>query len=497
MKHSFKINLLLVTACTVLAFLVMGYHPGLEDDGLYLSAVKSNLNPALYPHDAPFFRMQMQATVFDVAIASFIRFTGIPVDWAELLWQLISIATILFACWKIARWLFKEPRAQWAGVAMVGAMLTLPVAGTALNVADQHLHPRNLATALILLAVWRVLAGKRWQAAALLLAAFFFHPIMAAMGISFCCFLAVALLDPAPAWLASIPGLKPGWRRSLPALAPLGWIFDPPNPIWRSKLVPRPYLQLYRWQWYEWLGAIAPLFLFWLLWRWAQKRGEALLARFALAVFAYGTFHQALAMVMQGIPSLIRLTPLQPMRFLHLIYVFLPLMGGCLIGRYLLKASLWRWAIFLLAINGGMFAAQREMFSASQHLELPGRATANAWLQAFAWIRQNTPTDAYFALGPRYLAATGEDFHGFRALAERSQLADAIKDGAIVFMVPSLGGRWQREVQMQQGWEQFQFDDFERLKVRLGVDWVVVAYPPAAGLDCRWHNGSLAVCKIP
>jgi hypothetical protein len=40
---------------TVLGFLAMGYHPGLEDDGIYLSAVKADLNPALFPHNANFF----------------------------------------------------------------------------------------------------------------------------------------------------------------------------------------------------------------------------------------------------------------------------------------------------------------------------------------------------------------------------------------------------------------------------------------------------------
>ena len=131
----------------------MGYHPGIEDDGVYLSAVKSDLNPALYPHDSEFFRVQLQATLFDKWVAGFIRLTHIPVAATELLWQFASIVLIIFGCWSIARTLFDEARAQWAGVALVAAMLTLPVAGTALYLADQHLHPRNLATALILLAV--------------------------------------------------------------------------------------------------------------------------------------------------------------------------------------------------------------------------------------------------------------------------------------------------------------------------------------------------------
>ena len=39
-----KRNLLLVLLFSILAFVVMGYHPGLEDDGVYLTAVKSDLN---------------------------------------------------------------------------------------------------------------------------------------------------------------------------------------------------------------------------------------------------------------------------------------------------------------------------------------------------------------------------------------------------------------------------------------------------------------------
>ena len=495
MRQHFPVNFLLTLFFTTLGIAVMGYHPGLEDDGVYLTAVKSNLNPALYPHDAEFFRVQLQATFFDKWVAGFARLTGVPVAGAELLLQFASILLIVLACFSIARKLFPEARAQWAGVALVSAMFTLPVAGTALYLVDQHLHPRAVATAFILLAVSRILAGKKWQSVPLLLLAFLLHPIMTAMGISFCVFLSLTTMDPAPAWLRR-------WRRpahnSLAiAFVPLGWVFEPPNPTWLKVLNSRNYLFLYRWTWYEWLGAWAPLVLFWLLWRFARKRGETMLARFALAVFLYGVFHQTVAMIVLGAPALIRLTPLQPMRYLHLVYFFLMLMGGCLLGKYLLKSSVWRWAVFLLVINGGMCLAQRLEYSASEHLELPGRSSANPWLQAFAWIRQNTPTDAYFALDPEYLAAPGEDYHGFRALAERSQLADNVKDGSVVTLIPELGDVWTRQVKAQEGWAHFQLADFERLKAQFGVGWVLVAYPQPAGLACEWHNGVVSVCRIP
>jgi len=472
----------------------MGYHPGIEDDGVYLSAVQSDLNPALYPHDAEFFRLQLQATLFDKWVADFVQITHIPVPETEFLWQFGSIMLIMLGSWSIARALFDEARAQWAGVAMVAAMLTLPVAGTALFLADQHLHPRNIATAMILLAVSRIMVGKRWQAVPLLILSFVLHPIMGALGISFSFFLVLATMEPVHVWLRSRRSVL---ARDTAAAVPLGWMFEPPTAVWHKALETRTYFFLYKWTWYEWLGAIAPLFLFWLLWRIALKRGETLLARFALAIFAYGVFQQAVAMVMLGSPALIRLTPLQPMRFLQLIYVFMTLVAGCLLGKYLLKASVWRWALFLLVINVGMFASQEALYSSSDHLELPGRQPSNPWLQAFAWIRHNTPTDAYFALNPNYLAAPSEDYHSFRALAERSQLADAIKDTAVVTQVPELGPAWNQQVEAQQGWDHFRLADFRRLKTEFGVNWVLVSYPQPGGLSCEWHNDSLSVCQIP
>jgi hypothetical protein len=485
-SHDFPGVLLL----TILGFLVMGYHPGLEDDSIYLAAVKADLNHSLFPFNAEFFRLQVQATVFDQAIAAFVRLTHIPVDWVELLGQLVALFLILWAVKKIANRLFAEESARWGGVALVVAMFTLPVTGTALYLADQHLHPRTLATAMILLAVERILGRKIGQAALLLLGACLMHPLMAAMGVSFCVFLAVATRE-------SLWPQRRSWGNSAVALAPLGWVFAPSNPGWRQALDTRTYYYLFQWTWYEWLGAIAPLVFFAVVWRVAQRKGDTMLARFCAAVFGYGVFQQALAMVLLWPSRWVRVIPWQPMRYLHLLYFLLMLTIGALVGRTVLRRSAWRWALFLLAVNAGMFAWQRAEFAASRHLELPGRTPANEWLQAFAWIRQNTPMDAYFALDPHYMEAPGEDYHGFRALAERSQLADAVKDAAVVTLVPELGPAWAGQVKAAEGWRRFSAVDFERLRRQFGVDWVVVSRSQQADLDCRWRGNSLAVCRIP
>ena len=488
------VPLLLVLFFSVLGFVVLGYHPGAEDDGVYLAAVERNVQPSLFPHDADFFQLQLQATVFDEWVGATVRWSHLPIPVIALLWQFGAILLTVYSCWRIARQLFAEAHQHWAGAALVSMMFSLPVAGTALYLFDQHLHPRNVATALILLAASSILEGRGWRALPLLALAFVMHPIMASVGISFCIFLALTLHDGVHRWLERWRGASTG--AAVAALIPLGWIFEPPTPVWKKALDTRTYYYLYKWHWYEWLGALAPLLFFFVLWRWMERRGEQKMARFCLAVLAYGVFQQACSMFMLGIPALVRLTPLQPMRYLQLVYFFMMLMVGCLLGKYLLRRSSQRWALFLLVISTGMYATQWAEFPASAHVELPGMSSGNPWLQAFAWVRQNTPSNAYFALDPRYMEAPGDDFHSFRALAERSQLADAIKDTAVVTQVPRLGNAWYAQVMAQQGWHNFQLADFERLHRSYGVDWVLVANPAPAGLLCRYHNGTRGGCQV-
>src|SRR5580704_13773416 len=107
-------NLAVLLLLAVLAFVVMGYHPGLQDDAFYLAAIKRNLNPALFPHDADFFRLQFQATVFDKLIAASVRLTHVPLAWAAWAWQFAAIFFLLHGCWRISRRSFAKPEAQWA-----------------------------------------------------------------------------------------------------------------------------------------------------------------------------------------------------------------------------------------------------------------------------------------------------------------------------------------------------------------------------------------------
>ena len=85
------------------------------------------------------------------------------------------------------------------------------------------------------------------------------------------------------------------------------------------------------------------------------------------------------------------------MRSFQLIYIVMFLLLGGLIGEYLLQEKIWRWLFLFIPISVGMYAVDRNLYPASHHLELPGRAASNPWRQAFDWVRNNTPQDAVFA----------------------------------------------------------------------------------------------------
>ena len=197
-------------------------------------------------------------------------------------------------------------------------------------------------------------------------------------------------------------------------------------------------------------------------------------------------------------PRLERLTPYQPMRGFHLIYFFLVLLAGGWLGELLLKSKPWRWLLLFVPLAFTMSYVQRQIFPASAHIEWPAAAPRNPWLEAFAWVRQNAPRDAYFALAPYYCARRGEDVHGFRAFAERSMMADYVKDSAVSLLFPSVANRWQREVHARERWQNFSTADFARLRRDFGVNWVIVerAHPAAKELNCLHENELLRVCRL-
>ena len=464
------------------SLLVAGYHPWAEDSEIYLPGVEKILQPQLFPFNAQFFLAHQHSTIYPDLVAESVKLSHLPLEYALFAWQLVAIFLFLLACWELSRRCFTDPRACWAGVALVAALLTLPVAGTALYIIDQYPNPRNLAAFLSLFAIVRVLDKKYVQAGLILVLTAAIHPLMSAFAIFYCgLLLLVERFDLRASTFA--------------AILPFGLSFDPPSPAYHYAALREPFHYITRWRWYELLGALAPLAILWGFSHLAKKRRLHNLDLASRALIVYELICLPPALMLSVVPRLESLARLQPMRSLFLLYILMFLFGGCLLGEYVLKNHIWRWLLLFVPLCTGMFLAQRALFPMSAHIEWPAAAPRNPWLQAFVWIRNNAPNDAVFALNPEQMELPGADEQGFRAAAQRSMLADS-RDGGAASMFPELADEWWLQMQARRGWTNFQLADFQRLASDYGASWFVIEQPQRAGLDCPYQNATVLVCRI-
>ena len=476
-------DFLLLSLLTLGALLVHGYHPWAEDAEIYLPGVEKILHPELFPFNAQFFESHAHLTWFPNFIAASVRVSHLPLDVVLFFWQVASIFLLLLACWQLTGKCFTSQSARWAGVATVAALFTLPVAGTSLYIMDQYINPRNLVAFAAIFAIVKVLDRKFLQAGLFLLFAAAIHPLMSVFVLSYCALLLlVEAFDRRSA--------------SLVCLLPFGLSFGTPSPAYHQVALSHSYHYFLRWHWYEWLGAIAPLALLWGFSRFARSRELRNLDLLCRALIVYELLYLPAGVVLSIPAQFESLARFQPMRSLYLLYLLFFLFAGGLLGEYVLKNRAWRWAALFVPLCAGMFLAQRALFPASAHIEWPGASPKNPWAQAFEWIQTNTPRDAVFALDPSHMHIPGEDENGFRAIAERSMLADAAKDSGAVTMFPPLAEGWLAQVQAQSGWKTFQSQDFRRLQAEYGVSWVVLERPGASDLDCPYENAAVRVCRV-
>jgi hypothetical protein len=487
-KHKSR-DLLWLLLLTLGALLVQGYHPFAEDAEIYLPGVEKILHPELFPVGREFFLSHARMTFFPNVIALSLRVTHLPMEAGLFLWHVASIFLLLLACWGLSGLFFPSARARWGGVCLVASLLSLPVAGTALYIMDQYLNPRNLAAFAGIFMVARSLEKRYLRALFWLGFAVCMHPLMWVFPFSFC--LLFLVMDK----------LEGRWKTlNAGALAGLVWLGTPLSPVatpaYHEAAKRHAYHYIQNWAWYELVGIVAPLVLFWWFGRVARHRQWRIVERVSRAFIFYGLIYLAGALVVDFPVRFEALARVQPLRSLHFLYIAMFVMMGGFLGEYVLRDRVWRWLVLFVPLTVGMVLAQGALFPASAHVEWPGAAPRNPWEQAFVWIRQNTPVDAVFALDPYYMDIAGEDEAGFRCLAERSRLADGVKDNGVVSMFPPLAEEWWTQVQDQMPWKNFDLEDFKRLKNKYGVRWVVVQQP-VAGADCGYQNQVVRVCRLP
>jgi hypothetical protein len=381
---------------------------------------------------------------------------------------------------------------------MVTLCLTVPVAGSSLFLMDPYVTSRSISTPLTLLAVCACLDRRWWRTLGCLAVVGLFHPLMGIYATGL-----VVLLEAVHrrSWV----GVGTLWASAL--LLGAGVQFTQRHaletPAHHVAVLTRYYYFLSMWQWYEWVGLIAPLLLLALYCGWRAKKGDRRGQRrpamtLAATNLAIGLIAMTLCLLFARPESRSHLmATLQPIRcFLFVYYSMFLLLGG-LLGEYWLKRVAWRWALLVCLLGGLLYGVERATYPALAQVELPGVESRNPWAEAFLWVRQNTPVDAVVALDADYIQAAGEDAQGFRAIAERSSLADFSKDGGSAAIFPALAEKWMIEHTADTGLSRISDEERRRRLAPFDVHWLILQQPAATALACPYANQRVKVCRLP
>jgi hypothetical protein len=475
---------------TVTAFLLLGYHPYAEDGGIYAAALAARVDPTLFPAEHAFAVAHTAKSLFVPLLAVLAAALHLSLPSVLLAAHIACLAATVAAARSLAKVLFESVSSQHWAVATLVVSLGLPVAGTSLYLADPYLTARSLSTPILLWAFSLLLRRRTTTAAVCLLVAFALHPMMTATSGVLFAFLLALRSSRRTVWIAGLAAA------TLLTMALFRYIPTADSEAVRIASISRSYWFPSEWAWYEAIGLLAPLLLLPAMAYFRKlepaARELALAATFAAATVCIGM----LMFVHPGNASML-LARLQPLRLLHTVYLVFALLLGGLAGRLpLLRRMRVGWAI--CAVSGiSLLCMQRSLYPDSVHVELPWHMTTNEYAQAFTWARDNTPKDALFTLDAGYTTARGEDALLFRAVALRSSLPDAAKDGGIASVIPQLAPEWQEAAHAQAGLASA--TDAERLaRVHpLGATWLVLPSDAPTQFDCPYANRTAKVCRLP
>ena len=493
-----------VTLLTALALAIHGYHPYAEDGGIYLAGVKRLLDPALYPHWSEFVTEHLRFSLFAPFVAALVRASHLPLMTVWLFLYVVTFWLTLFAGWMLATRCYSGHEARCGAVALLAVWLTMPIAGTSLMLMDPYFSARSISTPCTLFALVGMLdvfsSRSRRRAQALVLAcsslllAALVHPLMATYALG-CVLLLACLLSRNP--LIRLGGITALCLFSA-LLAALLYKTAPVETTEYLKVArTRMYWFVADWRWYEQFGIFAPLVILAAV---GLHRSYTCAATrsLALAVTIAGSVAVIVASLFARTDSRTYLIArLQPLRIFQLVYILMILAVGAILGDRLLRHKAPRWIVTFATLAIIMLCAERYTFPNSAHFESPGRKPSNDWECAFEWIRVSTPVDALFALDANYVTQPGEDAQTFRAVAERSAVADYSKDGGEASITPALAALWFTGQTAQTGLNTS--NDAKRIATLrpLGVSWVVLPSAAATDFACSYADKAVKVCRLP
>ena len=487
-----RLPFLRLAALTVAALAIHGYHLGVDDGEIYVPAARRLLDPKLYPFAPEFFLSHAHLSLFSPTLAWTARLTHLSIDWTIFGWYVATMFGMMFACWMLATACFESSRARWSAVLVMAAVVSMPATNTGLLLMDPYLSARSFSTPLTIFALASILEAKFLRAAITVLLTATVHPQMVVYLLFLICVM----------WTMERLKRKDTSRAvtvgSFAFFLPGGFQLSPATGPYREALYSRDFYFIANWEWYHWLGMLAPLaFLAW-FWR-AKFRGTRPgFSRLSFAMIPFGLLSIMVALVFSSSHAFDMFARTQPLRTFHLITVVFILLLGGVIGEYASRNRPWVVPAIVLPLACGMYWVQHETYPHSPHIELPSDTSPNPWVNTLLWIRNNTPEDAVFAVDSRYFLQDGIDTHGFRAISARSELPDYIKDGGVVAIFPFLAPEWKQMSSATYGLNQFSLGQFRTLRSDYPqVNWTVIHGTAPVGLDCPYLRNSYSVCRMP
>lgn len=487
-RESIGIKLAAFGLLGICVFAVHGYHPFANDAGIYVAGVRKLLDPALFQPDAPFVVSHTRFSIFAHLIAAFIHVTHLPLEWVLLGAHLASIYLFLWACWRLARAVFDTDLARWCSVLLGAALFTLPVAGTALTIMDPYVTARSFSTPLGVVALAAMIEHRWAQVTISAILCVLLHPLM---GMYVLAFLIVC-------WMVATERIRLAVGACGMAFLTAGsvWFFTrhvPVEPAYQQAVLSahREFLFLAKWQWFEIVGLAAPLVLYVIAGYklgWKSRIGQLCLACVLVgltAILITGCFVHARGPYV--------LVSLQLLRSFHLIYALGVVLLGGVAGWFMQRMRWFVWILFAV-LFASMYWSACLSFVGSVHLELPGQKVSS-WQEAFLWARDHTPKDAIFGMEPSLLYTAGEDEQGFRAISERSALADD-KDAGVVVVFPALAREWATQRNAEAGVNRMTDAERREHLHSFGVNWMLLAPDATTSLDCPYQNSAVKICQM-
>ena len=409
-----------------------GYRYGASDLAFYAPAIMRQLDPALYPRDAPLLNVQADLTFADETIAAIARVTRLDLPQLFFALYAVTLGLLAFAALTVGEALY---RSWWSSAALLAAVsLRHAIPRTGTNTLEGYFHPRQLAFACGALAVAAFLTRssptQRYAAVlALLAAAAALHPTTT---LWFAVALGVAVFVAEPRWrvaltLAGMAALPLVWWMAV--VGPLAGRFQIMDAEWTAALQEKDYLFPLRWPAAAWIVNLGFAVIVAAIWRVRRASGRLVPRETAVVLGCLSllvVFAAALVLQARGLALAVQLQPARTfwlLDWLAVIYVVWLLAEGSGATRRRRPAMAAGVLLALAAARGSYIMT----------VEFPNRPLAQIdvrdddWGRVMAWAREQDRTTAWLA-DPSHAAQHGTSV---RVAARRDVFVEAFKDAAL------------------------------------------------------------------